>query len=435
MGVASSSGSSGRGVSGLVMDLGGGSVQLTWVVQREDGVVSMPPRGALSLPYGAAALKARLEGEGGKKGKSAGALREEMKGEFSRAYHQLDIPASLADADGRLDLYLSGGGFRGWGYMLMSRARVDPYPIPIINGYKGSKEEFRDTGAVMSAVSESDAKVFGVSKRRASQIPAVAVLVDVLTESLPMIKSIQFCQGGVREGFLFDKLPAEIRAQDPLVVATLPYAPTSSDPIIDLLQSALPKTSSPIASSQPPESFSPNFLRAMGNLLFAHSRIPKETRSAAALHSTTTGILASVNSLTHTDRALLALALTERWAGDLAPADEKFRERLGHCVTAKEGWWARYLGRVAAMIGDVYPSGVVVPETGWRIRLAAGWEAIAKKERCDLLAVRVWCNEAEAAVFREAVQEAAERIEKLGKKKQREGAGGERVAVSVVTSG
>lgn len=412
LGVASSV----RAPNGLVMDLGGGSTQLTWVVQREDGLVSTCPRGSLSFPYGAAALKLRLEKEG-KKGKG---LREEMKQEFRRAYHQLEIPGSLT-AGGGLDLYLSGGGFRGWGYLLMSRARIDPYPIPIINGFKGSKEEFRDTGSVVSAVSEADVKVFGVSKRRASQIPAVAVLVDVLVEALPMIQSIQFCQGGVREGFLFDKLPPEIGVQDPLLAGTSPYASSSSDSIATLLQSALPTTSSPIESTRPPDSLSPNFLRGLGNMLFAHCNIPKETRSAAALHCTTTGILASVNNLTHADRALLALILSERWAGDVAPTDEAFRYRLRRCVSAKEAWWARYVGRVATMIGDLYPSGVV-PDPG-RARLETEWESVTKKkERCDLLVLKVVCHP-DAAVFRETLEDTAERVEKVGKKKNWEGYG------------
>lgn len=424
--------SSGRRVMGLVMELGGGSVQLSWVVEK-DGVVETCPTGSFSFPYGAAVLKKKLEGGKGKGKIAEGELRAEMKGEFQRALNQLDLPVDLmGEAREGLDLYLTGGGFRGWGYLLMSRSRV-PYPIPIINGYRASREDFHDTGSVRKATSEGGAKVYGVSKRRASQIPAVAVLVNAVVDALPMTKNIQFSQAGIREGFLFSKLPAEVRAQDPLLAATLAYAPPSRDSIKTLLRFALPAVASPLSSSRTPECISATFLEGLANLLFTHSNIPKETRTAAALHSTTTGILASANSLTHTDRALLALILSERWGGDLVSTDEMFRNRLRHCVSPQEAWWARYLGRVASMVGDVYPSGVV-PER-WRIRLETEWDCIVKKKgRCDILRLKVQCNasdDEETAVVREALVDYAERIEKIGKKKNWVDGYGVRVGIAV----
>ncbi|RJE26497.1 retrograde regulation protein 2 [Aspergillus sclerotialis] len=431
--------SSGRRVRGLVMDLGGGSVQLSWVVER-NGVVETCEKGSFSFPYGAAALVKRLEGLKGedngkskKKDSEKGAedeLKEEMKGKFRRAFSQLDLPEELRD--GGFNLYLSGGGFRGWGYLLMSQARVDPYPIPIINGYRASKSEFHDMKLVLNAVSDDKDKVYGMSKRRASQIPAVAVLVNVVVDAIPMIKNIQFCQGGIREGFLFNKLPVEIRAQDPLLAATLQYAPPSRDLIKDLLQSVLPATPSSISSSRPPESISPIFLTSLANLLYVHSNTPKETRTATALHSTTTGILASTNNLTHIDRALLALILAEGWTGDLTSADETFRDRLRMCISPQEAWWARYLGRVAAMICDVYPSGVV-PDP-WRIRLETEWQCgIKKKETCDFLRLKVRCNNVvEGEVMREVLVDTAEWIEKLGKKKKWVDGYGVRLVVEVL---
>ena len=300
----------------------------------------------------------------------------------------------------------------------MSRARVDPYPIPIINGYRAREAEFHDVNLVLNAVSDDKDKVYGVSKRRASQIPAVAILVDAVVDAIPNIKNIQFCQGGIREGFLFNKLPVEIRAQDPLLAATSQYAPSSRDSIRDLLQSALPTTTSSIPSSRHPESFSPTLLTGLANLLYAHSNIPKETRTAAALHSTTTGILASTNNVTHTDRALLALILTQRWAGDLTSPDETFCDRLRMCISPQEAWWARYMGRVATIIADVYPSGVV-PDP-WRIRFESEWQCgLKKKETCDFLRLKVRCNDVVGGeVMREILVETADWVEKLGKKKK-----------------
>ncbi|KAF9888031.1 hypothetical protein FE257_009295 [Aspergillus nanangensis] len=431
LGIASSSSS----VAGLAMDLGGGSTQFTWVVEK-DGMVTTSERGSFSFPYGAAALMMRLE-QARKEGKKAEkALREEITNNFREAYPRLEVPGSLVEATkarGRFDLYLCGGGFRGWGYVLMKQSKIEPYPIPIINGYQAHRDEFHDTVSVLDVVSDVNEKIFGVSKRRASQIPAVAVLVNAIMDALPAITHIQFCQGGVREGFLFDRMPQEIRGQDPLVAATLPYAPSSGDAIRILLGSALPTTSSPIASLYYPESFSHPLLTALANLLFAHSRVPRESRSAAALHSTTTGILASVNSLSHTQRAIIALVLCERWAGNLAPTDESYQRQLVRCLSAQETWWCQYVGRVAAMIGDVYPAGRVSP-VHERIQFETGWESIIKKkEPCDLLRLRLRCNHDDAVLRTtpDTLQERATGMEKMGKKKNWPRGYGVRVGMTI----
>ncbi|KAL4867284.1 hypothetical protein BDV12DRAFT_198365 [Aspergillus spectabilis] len=416
LGIASST----RAVAGLAMDLGGGSTQITWVFAK-DGDVMTCPRGSFSFPYGAAVLMGRLEGARRAGGRAEEELKDEMRGAFRKAYGELEIPETLLESgkkDGRFDLYLCGGGFRGWGYVLMKQAEVSPYPIPIINGFRASREKFHDTAGVLRQVSSE--KIFGVSERRASQIPAVATLINVLMDALPMITHIQFCQGGVREGFLYDKLPQEVRAQDPLFAATMQYAPPSADEIRRLLLSALPEQASPIDLSHTPSSISPHFVAALANMLFAHSRVPRESRSAAALHSTTTGLLASTNSVSHTERVLIALILAERWAGDLAPTEEAYQQNLRRCVSAQEAWWCQYLGRVAALIGEVYPAGRV-SDTHWGIRLSTEWDhIIKKKERRDLLRLKVQWNRESAAtsgVTEQWLRDRVEKIEKAGKKK------------------
>lgn len=428
--------SCGKPAGGLVMDLGGGSTQITWIMTDRDGEVRMSPHGSFSFPYGAAALKNRLEQvEGDKKGREV--LKGEMVRDFQHAYRDLDVPEGLlqmAKERGGLDLYLCGGGFRGWGYLLMEQASVNPYPIPIINGFRVRKKVFHDTTSVLGTV-DADTKIFGVSKRRASQVPAVAFLVNVLVDALPDIQNIQFCQGGVREGFLFDRLPVEIRAEDPLLVATRPYATASADVFQRLLSSVLPSTPPPEGLTQVPPSFSPHLLFALANLLFAHVTIPKESRCATALHSTTTGLLASTNSLTHTDRALLALILCERWDGELAPTDQSLYTRLSRCVSAGEVWWCRYLGRVAALIGNVHPAGKVSGnETQWRIQFDSQWDELTKEkkgERQTVLRLRVRWN---GDVMRDSsysLDEHTGKIEKVGKKKHWVEGSGLKVQVEV----
>ncbi|PYH90345.1 MFS general substrate transporter [Aspergillus ellipticus CBS 707.79] len=462
LGIASSA----AAVRGVAMDLGGGSTQITWVVE-EGGVVRTSKAGACSFPYGAAALGRRLEeaelaaaaaGEGGKKGKKGDGVegvKEEMREGFRDAWRRLEVPGEVVRGGGRFDLYLCGGGFRGWGYVLMEQAGRGKhtkrkgkgkekeghgdgngaYPIPIINGFRVAREEFRDTVSVVeevSAASAEESSIFGVSKRRASQIPAVAVLVGVIMEALPEITHVQFCQGGVREGFLFDRLAGEVRAQDPLVAATLGYACPAREVVAELLQAALPgsASSSPIGGVGLPESFTGNLVAAIANLLFVHARVPRESRSAAALHCTTTGILASTNCLSHVERAVIALVLCERWAGDLAPLDEAYRRSLERCLSPQEVWWSRYLGRVAGMVGDVYPAGRA-SGMQWRVQFETEWEGtVKKKERVDLLRLKVRRNDA-MSVLQETLLETAEKVEKIGKRKSWVHDYGVRVEVTV----
>ena len=441
MGVASSSAST----SGLVMDMGGGSVQITWLTEERRGAVTTCPRGSFSFPYGAAALSARLDEM--KKGSKA---REELKAEiiknFQHAYKKLQIPASLveaAQARGGFDLYLCGGGFRGWGYVLMAQSKIDAYPIPIVNGFRVSRGDFYNTSAVLKTVSNEETRIFGVSKRRASQIPAVAFLVNAVVEALPMINTIQFCQGGVREGFLYDRLPVETKAQEPLLVATSRYAPRSVNAIRELLIAALPSSSSCLAAAGPPELFSSSspVLAAISDLLFAHSPVHRESRPAAALHSTTTGILAYANSIAHVDRAALALVLAERWSGDLPQAEQVFQQRLCRVLSAQEAWWCQYVGRVAALIGTVYPSGVV-PEGEWRVRFETHWDVETKKKgRTDVLCLKIVVNNTcklNGEMMRNSLRDLGEKIEKIGKKKnwvesmEEESRYGVRIGVNII---
>ena len=351
MGIASSF----QSLKGLVLDLGGGSVQLTWMI-AENGSVQTSKKGSVSFPYGAAALMMLLE-EAGTDGQDE--LRRELVGKFEQAIDDLEIPQSLTDAareEGGFNLHLSGGGFRGWGYILMSQHAIQPYPIPIINGFLVPRPALLPQ---TTEVPDSDS-TFRISSRRASQVPAITFLIQVLTQALPSIATIRFAQGGVREGLLFSQLPSTVRAEHPLVTATLPYAPSSPTALTRILKATIPDPTFPpnhLASF-----VSESFLSSIINLLNAHSSLPKDIRAAAALRSTTTGLLANAHGLIHEDRALLALVLCERWGGEISPTDAGFFETLQELVGPKASWWSKYVGRAAQGIGEIFPAGLVREE-------------------------------------------------------------------------
>ena len=113
----------------------------------------------VSLPYGAAALTRRMENSA-----DAMELRTELADALRAAYESLVLPERLRNSKG-LTLYLSGGGFRGFGYLLLAEHPIKPYPIPIINGFAVTLDamaslanEHRDCGELGSTPLR-DAKV------------------------------------------------------------------------------------------------------------------------------------------------------------------------------------------------------------------------------------------------------------------------------------
>lgn len=366
-------------VDGLVMDLGGGSTQLSWLTATNEGEIQMPSSGAVSMPYGAAAMMRRLtdaEGSG-----TTQNLKAEIMKTVKEAYDSLDVPneqKQRADAQGGFTLYLSGGGFRGWGYILMSRQAVQPYPIPTINGFKASRKDFMGIENVkMAATAQLDSQeddIFRVSDRRASQVPAVAFLINALGEALPQIKEVRFCQGGVREGYLFASLSPVVRAAHPLDVATSPFSPESPEQLFDLIRHALPDSSGSDPHDKHQTVFETSLIWAFVRLMYYHSSHSKDLQASAALRSTTSGALASVHGVLHEHRALLALLLCSRWGGEVPPTDVMFKHNLEQLIESPWTlWWVQHLGAVAAFVAAVFPAGVCNVGQSERLGLKAKW--------------------------------------------------------------
>ena len=373
-------------IEGLAMDLGGGSMQMTWICSHA-GNVHISPRGAVSFPYGAAALTQKLEdlkrGKSKEKARKAKAeFRQEMVKNFHNAWRQLEIPdrlVSKAEREGGFQLYLSGGGFRGWGYLLLylHQVRGEYYPISIINGYTARKEDFENTEAIKREARAAH-KIFRISDRRRKQVPSVAFLVNALAEAVPCgIKEAHFCQGGVREGVLFQQLLPVVRQRNPLEVATVSFARPSAQVIAYLILAAIPR---PTQERQFSSSISSHVIQAFAHALYIHAAMSKELSSTAALYSTSTGILSSAHGIPHTDRARLALMLQERYGGELPPREHDFKLRLQCLLTPEEVWWIRYLGKLGLVFAQLYPTGTVDPARP-RVLPTAQWASDLGKKK------------------------------------------------------
>ncbi|KAF5848472.1 hypothetical protein GGP41_005855 [Bipolaris sorokiniana] len=420
--------SSYHNVTGLMMDLGGGSTQINWIVKSTHyDRIEMCEKGSASLPYGAAALTKRLEEAGSSGSESYKAFESEVIADLKGAVEDIRIPQHLLDrckSEEGLSLYLSGGGFRGWGFVLMSTHPVQPYPIPIINGFRTTSDVFHDTHAVQAAVKQEDTpEIFRVSARRASQVPAVAFLVSCLSKALPSIKNVYFCQGGVREGMHFAEMEPASMSDAPIVNATRAYAPASSPELIDLLRRAV--VAPPSAARK--ELFSNSMMRAFTYTMFAHRGQVKDLRSGSALRSTTTGIFSAGHGLSHEERATLAILLCERYGGHntISPTEQDFYHRMLQLVPEDLRWWCRYLGSVAGVLASVYPAGTIRQS---RVQVKVEW-ASSKKDKERLCIDFEFGHEPDD--LDEGLQAALKRVEKVGKKKKWIGGHGYKVLLTV----
>jgi len=396
---------------GLVMDLGGGSIQLSWL-ESINGEIKMSANGSVSLPYGAAAMTKRLAKAISKPEEDE--LHHEITSEIFKALKTLDLTDARlkrAKDDNGIQVFLSGGGFRGWGYVLMSRHAIQPYPIPLINGFSVNVEAFLPSNVVQ--LSEVDNSTFRISSRRASQVPAVSFLISALTTVLDKNldrSRINFAQGGLREGLLLSLLPAAVQSSSPLLAATSAYAPISAAALVSLLCSALPSEDSMVPTENP--QFSLALLTCAVNLYNFHASCPKDIRASSALRSTTTGLIANAHGISHDERALLGLILFERWRGDLPPIDYDFHSGLQRIVGVQFSFWAAYVGRILNGLGELYPAGKV-REDGLGIN--ATWTTSdRKRSHGDSMLSLVLVTD-------HSIMSTAERwcvdLEKLGKKK------------------
>lgn len=341
-------------VNGLYLDLGGGTVNLSWL-QTVDGEIKRSST-SVALPYWASALTRRSNTEDRR------ALFLEIKEAFRKAVDEIQIPNDMiqeAKRTGGFTLMARGGGLRGMGHLLISQN--PDYPVQtIINGYSCSYDEFDALTDYLFLKKRlpSNNKIFKVSEKRRSQLPAVALLMSAVFDVLPRITTIYFSEGGVREGTLYSILPREIRAQDPLLISTRPYAPLLADKYLQLLQTALPE-------HQIPEIVYQRVAPALCNLAFIHASYPKELQPTAALHVATRGIIAGCHGLSHRIRALIGIALCNRWGGNIPEPEEKYMKALEDVVlndhnkieARRAVWWTKYVGTIMYVICGVHPGG------------------------------------------------------------------------------
>ncbi|HYC02556.1 MAG TPA: Ppx/GppA family phosphatase [Azospirillaceae bacterium] len=180
------------GADGLMGDLGGGSLELVGLDKGDLGPQVTLPLGPLRL----------IEATDGKPGAAAKLIDQ-----------HLDRLPWIKAARGR-DFYPVGGGWRAFAKLHMEQVN---HPLHIIHHYEVDGRACADFAGLVARQSRSSLeKMKGVSKRRADTLPLASLVLERLLLAVQPSKVV-FSAYGLREGHLFDLLPEEERAQDPLL--------------------------------------------------------------------------------------------------------------------------------------------------------------------------------------------------------------------------
>ena len=348
----------------LFLDLGGGSVQMTWVDTSLDDYEIKAAMAGNSMPYGAAKLTRILQdSDPSLHTAELGQLRQSVQAAYDSLCSAFPKLQSIRDAyrqgqNASVNVYMCGGGFRGYGSMLMHSDSTQPYPIPNIGTYTVDGSAFKQVKEMTCINQDHEGKIFGMSKRRRKQFDAITTVIDAFVSVVPNIGRVTFCKGSNRDGALMMKMPRETRESNPLeVLANVPSSQRDLyDVILQKLSEALPEQ---LNTHKTPTILSD---RGLGYIfvqeLWARLGHDSSTNASFALHNAVSRDPDSPG-LTHLARALLGITLASRWGLSYGPADAFLADGLQGVISrhSKEAtFWAKYVGVVASTMAQIVPA-------------------------------------------------------------------------------
>lgn len=353
-----------EGVPGgaLFLDLGGGSVQMTWVDTSSEDYEFHAAMAGESMPYGAAKLTRVLEENPDEiRQLETSKLSDRMQKLYADLCSQFPALQAIKSAhengeESPVDVYMCGGGFRGYGSMLMHIDSVNPYPIPSINSYTVHGSIFKQTARLRQINSSFSGKIFGLSKRRRRQFPAIATVVEAFIAAVPNIGRVTFCGGSNRQGVLMMKLPRNIRESNPLAI--LANVSEHERPIFEVmlhtLSTALPQD---FNLSKVPTIFTTGLGMLFIREVWSRCGYGADSNTSFALQNSISRDT-DCPGFTHLTRALLGLAIAARWGGNLSPTDMRLYQGLRGILLSRgadAAFWAQYLGSVAMVLAALFP--------------------------------------------------------------------------------
>ncbi|MEL7218650.1 MAG: Ppx/GppA family phosphatase [Pseudomonadota bacterium] len=187
------------GATGLVADLGGGSLEL--IAIDEDG-----PGEAISLPLGTLRLPEYRKG-------SRGDMRKALEKALKKGAPKIDKGKPL---------YLVGGTLRT---MAVYAMQEQGHPLSDPHGFEIEPGEAKNMlgKAMANETIDSLKSRDRISSMRAEKLPDASVLAEAMMSRFEPSRLV-FSSWGLREGLLFDELKPHARAQDPLLAGISVFA-------------------------------------------------------------------------------------------------------------------------------------------------------------------------------------------------------------------
>jgi exopolyphosphatase/guanosine-5'-triphosphate,3'-diphosphate pyrophosphatase len=180
------------GASGLVGDMGGGSLEL---IRLENGDI----RETTSLSIGPFRLMKHSKGD--------------LKAAAKEVDHALDGVKWLKRSE-TPSLFAVGGAWRAIARINM---QLRHHPLSVLHHYEAPARQVNETCDLVARQSRlSLEETPGVSSKRVDTLPFAAVVLRSLMNAAECDRLI-VSAGGIREGLLYDALPAEVQKQDPLI--------------------------------------------------------------------------------------------------------------------------------------------------------------------------------------------------------------------------
>ena len=179
---------------GIAGDLGGGSLEL---VEVSDGHVGK----SASLPLGVLRLDA---------------LAAKGEGSFAKKVAKAVAGAGFEGAAEGRPFYLVGGSWRTLARLEMA---ITDHPLPITHQHDMPVDRPADLLAALARMDKGSVReIPSVSLSRFPTLPNATLLLQSLVSALGPNRLI-VSSFGIREGLLYDELPPELRALDPLIEA------------------------------------------------------------------------------------------------------------------------------------------------------------------------------------------------------------------------
>ncbi len=181
------------GSYGLVCDIGGSSMELA---ELRDGEVGK----RLTSQLGPLRLANIKGGKAGRK-KTVRTTIEELRAEMGDQPDRLFLVGGSWRAVARIDMYRQG------------------YPLAVLHEYRMTRKDVRETVRLIENTDLSELRrECGIGESRAALLPLAAPVLRTLVDTFRP-HDIAVSSYGIREGMLYEQMPSDLRARDPLIEA------------------------------------------------------------------------------------------------------------------------------------------------------------------------------------------------------------------------